>query len=210
MKRHPACPAGGVQQRIQNGPVSYGIRSVFHAFCFAIGRSDRSGVEVISADGDRRFQIAALHEFIDGFTHLSAFAVTEPANACRQALELDAIARQTQPAIQRLVVRKKFEREIIGLPNVLGFTRECDPAKRAFAFTEKRANVFGHEAGNLERILTARIEGHLADVVAVIEGNRAVSFQREHRLDVARHRFHRALHVSIRFDAAKLNRSFQR
>ena len=124
---------------------------------------------MIASNRDRRLQVAAAHEFIDCFTHLSALAIAEPADAGWQTLELDSIARQAQPAIQSLVIGKQFQREIVRLANVFGFARQSDPTKRAFAFAEKRANVFRHEAGNLERIFTACIERHLANVIAIVE-----------------------------------------
>src|SRR5689334_15722093 len=93
MKRNPARAARRVQQRVQDGPIGDCIRSVFHRFSFAKWRRYGSGVEMIAADCDRRFEIAALHEIVDGFAHLGTLAVTEPADARRQSLEVNAIAR---------------------------------------------------------------------------------------------------------------------
>src|ERR1051325_2115261 len=99
---------------------------------------------MIAADRDRRFQIAAADGFIDRLAHLCAFAVAEPTDARRQTLKLHSIARQPQPTIQRLIVGKKFEREIVSLAYVFGFAGERDPTKRTFAFAEEWANVIRH------------------------------------------------------------------
>src|SRR3954452_5449932 len=123
---------------------------------------------MIAPDRDRRFQIAALHEIVDRLAHLGAFAITEPADARRQSLKLHSIARETQPAIQRPIFGKHLQREIVSLANVLRIARQRHPAKRSFPFTEERANVLGYEARYLKRILTARIERLLTNVIAVV------------------------------------------
>src|SRR5712671_3495105 len=99
MKRNPTGAARGVQERIEDGPVSNCVRSVFHVFRFSKRRSDRSSVEMIAADRDGRFQIAAPHQFVDGFAHLRALAIAKPTYARRQSLKLHPVARQPQPAI---------------------------------------------------------------------------------------------------------------
>src|SRR5687767_2559676 len=124
---------------------------------------------MIASDGDRRFQVAAFHEFINRFTHLGALAVTKPTDARRKTLELNAVAGQTQPTIQSRIVWEKLQREVVGLLNITRITGQRDPAKWTFAFTEERANVLRDETGNLKRILHACIKRHLPDVVAVIK-----------------------------------------
>src|SRR6266446_4410898 len=91
MKRNPAGAARGIQERIEDRPVSNCVRAVFHAFGFTVRGRNRSGVEMIAPNRDWRFEIAPAHEFIDGFTHLGALAITQPADARRQSLELHAI-----------------------------------------------------------------------------------------------------------------------
>src|SRR3954447_8704483 len=100
---------------------------------------------MIAPDSDGRLQIATLHEVVDGFAHLGAFAVAKPANARGQALELHAIARQTQPAIQGAIVGKQLEREVVSLANVFRIAGKRHPAKRSFAFTKKRPDVLRHK-----------------------------------------------------------------
>src|SRR6185369_12949664 len=105
---------------------------------------------MIAPDRDRRFKVAALHEIVDRLAHLSTLTVTEPADARRQSLEVNAIARQTQPAIQRAIVGKHLEGEIVGLAYVFCLARQRHPAKRSFAFAEKRPNVLGHKTRYLK------------------------------------------------------------
>src|SRR5215813_10723757 len=119
MKRHPARTTRRVQQRVEYGPVSDGVRSIFHSFRLTIRRRHRTRIEMIAPYRDRRLEIAPLYEIVDRLAHLSTLAVTEPADARRQSLKVNAVARQTQPAIQRAIVRKHLEREIVGLANIV-------------------------------------------------------------------------------------------
>ena len=107
---------------------------------------------MIATDGDGRFQVAATDEFVDCFAHLGAFAVAEPADARGQSLKLHAFAREPEPAVERRVFGEEFEREVVRAANVRRVARQSHPAKRPFAFAKKRADVFGHEAGNLEGV----------------------------------------------------------
>src|SRR5207237_943180 len=119
--------------------------------------------------------------------HLGALAVTEPADARRQALKLHALARKTKPTMQGRIIGEEFEREVVCAAYVVRIARQCDKTKRPLASAKKRANVFGHEAGNLEGVVATGIKRLLAYVVAVIERDRAVAFQGEHCFDVPRH-----------------------
>ena len=76
----------------------------------------------------------------------------------------------------------------IGAVDVLRIAGQRDPAERSDAAAEQRADVGGHEAGEVEGVLDARIEGDLADVVAVVEHRNALLLELEHRLHVLRHR----------------------
>ena len=51
-------------------------------------------------------------------------------------------------------------------------------------FAKKRADVFGNEPGNIERVFDAGFFRLGANVVSVIESDRAFFLQRQHRLDV--------------------------
>ena len=73
--------------------------------------------------------------------------------------------------------------------------RQRDPAERALALAEQRADVLGHESGNVERVRDARVERHRAHVVAVIERHRAAAPQLQHGPHVDRRRLHCARDV---------------
>src|SRR5688500_98991 len=103
MKRHPTRSTCRVQQGIKDGPVCDCVRSVFHSLSFAKGRRNGTGVEMIAADRHRCFQITSFDEIVYRFAHLGAFAVAEPANARRQSLKVDAIARKLQPSVERAI-----------------------------------------------------------------------------------------------------------
>src|SRR5258708_20233352 len=49
VQRHPGRAARAIQKRIQKRPIRHRIRAVLHRFGFAVGGSDRAGIQVISA-----------------------------------------------------------------------------------------------------------------------------------------------------------------
>src|SRR5687768_18614473 len=116
-------------------------------------------------------QFPALHQVVNSFAHLRAFTVAEPTDPGRQSLKVNSIARQPQPAIQRDVIRKQLQRQIISLLNITRITGQSHPTKGSLAFTEKRADVFRYEARDIECTFNTRIKRHLANVVSVIEGD---------------------------------------
>src|SRR5262249_11383466 len=77
------------------------------------------------------------------------------------------------------------------------------------AFAEQRPNVFGHKAGNFKSALAAGVESHLANVVAVIKSDRAITFQREHGFDMPPHRFQRAFYVALRIYPAQFDGAYK-
>ena len=115
------------------------------------------------------------HELVDAQPEARAIAVAEPEDSRRQSLERDALAGQPNPAAQRLVVGEHLERGAIGDADVLGIAGQRRPAERSLAFAEERPDVLGHEAGNLERVGDAGFDGLGADVVAVVERDRAAA-----------------------------------
>src|SRR5215212_5865521 len=118
---------------------------------------------MITANRDRRLEITTFHEIVDRLAHLSPFTITEPADARGQSLKVNSIARETQPAIQCAIIGKHLQRKIVSIANVLRIAGQRHPAKRSFAFAEKRANVFRHKARYLKRIRTTSIESLLTN-----------------------------------------------
>jgi hypothetical protein len=74
----------------------------------------------------------------------------------------------------------------VGLADVLRVARQRHPAERPLAAAEQRPHVGGHEAGEVEGVLHAGVEGHLADVVAVVDRRDAHGLEVEHGLHVHR------------------------
>ena len=128
----------------------------------------------------------------------------------RQSLELDPLARQIDPAAENFVLREHLQHQIVGGVNVGRIARERRPAERPASFAEQRTNVRRHESGKIVGVLHAVLEGEGANVVAVVEGDRAHLLQLEHALDVARHGVERALDVCLGIALAQLQRGFQR
>src|SRR6516225_7664015 len=74
---------------------------------------------VDAPDDDRRADLAALHGIVEREARSRALAVAEPADARRQALERDALARHADPARERSVAREELEDDAIGDRDVL-------------------------------------------------------------------------------------------
>src|ERR1051326_1534284 len=165
----PAGAACGVEQGVEQGPISNRIGTIFHGFSLAEGRGDGAAIEVVAAHHDGRFDLAALYQIVDGEAELGALAVAEPADARGQSLEMDTLPGEVDPALENLVVRKHFEHEIVGDRDVGGIAGECDPAERPAAFAEQRRNVGGHEARKIVSVLDTALERKGTDVVAVVE-----------------------------------------
>ena len=69
--------------------------------------------------------------------------------------------------------------------NVRWFSRKRDPAERTASFAKKGTNIRGYEAGEGIGILYTLLERERANVVAVIESDRAHFLQTQHAFDVA-------------------------
>src|SRR5690242_14626175 len=114
-----------------------------------------------------------------------------------------ALLRHLDPARERFVAREHFEDEFVGAMNVGRLAGKRGPAERSAAFAEEWANVSGHEAGKIVCVLDALLESEGADVVAVVERDRAHFLQSEHAFDVRGDGFHRALAIRLRITLAK-------
>src|SRR5437762_13253750 len=96
MKRNPARAGRRVQQRVQYRPVRNSVASIFHGLRFSEGRCNRTAVQMITPDHDRRFDFACLDEMVDALAEPCAFAVAEPADPRRQTLEMNLLARSEE------------------------------------------------------------------------------------------------------------------
>src|SRR6266480_249778 len=104
--RNPRRAGRRVNQRIKQRPVCNRVTAVEHSFSFAIWRCNRARIEMIAPNHNRRFDFAALHQFVHGHTELGAIAVTEPADPRRQSLKLNSFTGELHPAGERLVLGK--------------------------------------------------------------------------------------------------------
>jgi hypothetical protein len=116
--RNPGCAAGSVEHRVQERPVRHSVRAVAHCFSFAIGRSDRAAIEVVSANHNRRLQLTARNEVVERKPELRALAIAEPADSRGQPLEAHAFLSQSNPSRQHFVLREHFEYKLIGAVDV--------------------------------------------------------------------------------------------
>src|SRR5699024_5478617 len=93
----PARATDTIDECIQYRPISDRIASILHRLCLSIGRSDGTGIQMVSANDDRSFQFPACHQLIDYFPKTRTFAVSEPTNACRQTLKTYFFSRHPNP-----------------------------------------------------------------------------------------------------------------
>src|SRR5713101_4507259 len=154
---------------------------------------------MIASNYNWRFDFTAFHQLVHRNAELGALAVTEPANPRGQSLKLNPFAGELYPA-----------RKLIGARDIFGVAAQCDPAKWPAPFAKKRTNIFGNKPGYVERILYAGLFRLRADIVPVIESDRAFLLQSEHGIDVNGHRVHRSLDIFVRIFSAQRERVFER
>src|SRR3546814_9851552 len=107
-------------------------------------------------------------------------------------LEVDALARHIEPAVEVRVAGDQFLHLGVGLVDILGIARQRYPAKRPDAAAEQRADIGGHEARKIEGVRDTLVLRHLADVVAVIERRHTRMVKIEHRADLHRSEEHKS------------------
>ncbi len=146
---------------------------------------------MVTTDNDRRFQLAAGDHLIEAQTGLHPFSVAQPADARRQSLELNLLARHFNPAKQVLIVREEFGDGFVCAVYILRIAGESNPPERTFAKAEEGPNVSWDKAREVESIPHSMVERALAQVVAIIENLRTTTLEGKHGLDVASHGCHR-------------------
>src|SRR2546426_5271425 len=169
VKRDPRRTTGDIEHRVEQRPVGTSVAAVEHVLCLSERRRDASGVEVISADCDRRRDVARCDQLIDGDAKLGAIRLSKPTDAGGKPLKFYLLLRERDPAAQMLVVGKQLERQIVRALDVFRISRERHPTERALPFTKQRSDVLGYEAGDVEGVAKSGIECDGADVVPVIE-----------------------------------------
>src|SRR6267378_4153243 len=145
---------------------------------------------MIATDGNRRFQISAFDQIVNSLAHLSSLTIPKPTDACRQSLEVHAIAREAQPTIECAVIGKEFKRKVVSFADIVRVAGKRHPAKWSLPFAEERPNVFGYEARNLKGIDATGIQRLLAYVIPTVESHGPGAFQGEHCFNMPCHRLH--------------------
>ena len=184
VKRNPRGAARAIEHQVEQRPVRYRVGPVLHAFGFAIRARDRSRVEVIAADHDRRLELARAHHLVEREAREVTLAEPDPADARRQPLEFDAPGGHVEPPVEQPVLGKKLTHLRVGPGDVFGVAGERRPAERAPADAEQRPHVGRNETGKVERVLHAGVFRLLADVVAVVHARNAERLEAEHRAHV--------------------------
>src|SRR5579883_1365938 len=64
--RDPSGARGDIQHAVEERPIGDGVGAVAHRLGLAVGAGDRSRIEVIAADDDRRRQLALRHHLVEG------------------------------------------------------------------------------------------------------------------------------------------------
>ncbi len=165
---------------------------------------------MIAANHNRCGHFALGNEFVEFQSGQMPFAITQPADARGQTLKRHALLGHANPAFQRFIFGEQFQNRFVGAEQILFIATQRHPAKRPFAFAEQRADKRRHEARIVERILYARIEGALPQIVAVIKHDRAALLKVQHCLHVPRHRRARSARKLGRITLAQSRRFFQR
>jgi len=105
---------------------------------------------MIPANDNRCLEFTVSHHLVERKTKPVTLPQTDPANTCRQALKMDALTRRIQPGVKMLVIRDEFFDFRIGLVDILGVTRQRNPAKRPDTAAKQRSYVRWHEAWKIE------------------------------------------------------------
>src|ERR1039458_1072325 len=162
-----------IHQRIQQRPVGHRVRAIFHAFGFAERRSHRPAIQVIAPNHDGSLVRPFFHKTVNPQSKPRSLAISQPADASRQSLKLDALASQFNPAAQAAILRKKFKHQIVGDRDVRSFARKRCPPERSAPFAKQRTNIRRNESWKVISILNAALKCERTNVVTVVESDRA-------------------------------------
>ena len=141
---------------------------------------------MIAADHDRRGKLARGDHIIKRKAQFRAIAKPYPADTRGQALKGYALTRHIEPVMQMLVVRQKLFYFFICFIDIFRITRQRRPAERTDTTAEKRTNISRNKPWKTEGIRKTLLRGHLADIIAVVEGWYAHIFKIQHRHDMRR------------------------
>ena len=143
---------------------------------------------MIAADDDRRLEFARRDHGVEGEPEPVPVAQAHPADARRQALELDPRPRHVEPIVEMGIAGHQLLDLGVGPVNVLRIARQGRPAERPDPAAEHGPDIGRDEAREIEGVLDAFLERHLADVVAVVDSRNPGMGVGEHRPDMLGHR----------------------
>src|ERR1051326_158738 len=164
---------------------------------------------MITANDNRCRDFTGLYQMVDTLSKLSALAVTEPADSCRQTLETNFVTRKTNPAVEDLVLREQLEYHPVGDFDITRISGERDPPEWTSAFGEHGADVGGNKAWEVIGILHPPFICHRPDVVPVIKRDRTSLLHVEHGLDVDSDGLDRKSRILRRIALTKFRRVVQ-
>jgi hypothetical protein len=142
---------------------------------------------VVASNHKRRFDNALSDQFIELKSSFIAFAITQPADACGQTLELDLLSGHSYPAMQRLILREELKNSLIGAIDIFWVARECHPTEGAFAATEEGTNKSRYKAGKVHGMSLASRQGLSPQIVAIIEDNGSSLLHLQHGTHMDHH-----------------------
>src|SRR5262245_1348292 len=123
---------------------------------------------MVTTNDDGGAQLAILDHFVESEAQTVAVAKAHPADARRQTLEGNALARHIEPVVQVVVVGHQLLHLRVGTIDVLRVTRERTPAEGADSLAKKRTNIGVDKAWEGKGVLKPFLQCHLADVVSVV------------------------------------------
>src|SRR5437773_10708951 len=144
---------------------------------------------MVSTYDDGRAKLTLANHVIEAAAQFGALAISQPADAGRQTLELHFLSSQANPPSQVLVVGKSVNNRLVRSIDVFGITGQSGPAEWPASLTEERSNVLRHESGNSKRIGDPSLDRLGANIVAVLKRHGPAILKLQERADMKGDRF---------------------
>src|SRR5215831_8691008 len=113
---------------------------------------------MITSDNDWSFEFAILDQIVHCEGELRALTITEPADAGRQSLKANALARKIDPAAKNAILWKHLQNQIVGHSNIRGLSRQCNPAEGTASLAEQRTDICRNESREVVCFLHSILE----------------------------------------------------
>src|ERR1019366_3117511 len=113
---------------------------------------------MIAPNHDRSLDRTFLHQVVDGEAKPRSLAISQPADARWESLELDALAGEFNPAAQAAILGKQFQNKSVGHGDVRRLARKRRPAERPAPFAKQRTNIFRNESRKIVSVLHAALK----------------------------------------------------